>query len=101
VLLLYHDTSTDISTAGRRLCLSTPYEGVKQRETSKDRKSCFETLYSEWEKAARKDRYKVFWPALRAGLEKLEEYYERTAASDAHLIVMGVRFPEFRWLPLI
>jgi hypothetical protein len=54
-----------------------------------------ETLYAEWEKASRKDRYSIFWPALGAGLEKLKEYYERTAASDAHLIVMGTQITKF------
>jgi len=42
-----------------------------------------------WEKALKKPLYKSFIPALTAGLAKLNEYYQRSGGSHAHLIVMG------------
>ena len=51
-----------------------------------------EKLYSAWEKASEKPRYAQFKPALNAAMEKLNEYYERTADSDAHIIAMGILF---------
>lgn len=48
-----------------------------------------EKMYGAWEKASEKSRYAVFKPALEAGMAKLDEYYQRTAASDAHIITMG------------
>ena len=49
-----------------------------------------ERLYAKWEKASRKECYKRFWPALAAGMAKIEEYYHRSGASDAHIIAMGM-----------
>jgi len=49
-----------------------------------------EELYTKWEQASAKERYSKFKDALTAAMEKLEEYYERTAASDAHIIAMGM-----------
>jgi hypothetical protein len=46
-------------------------------------------LYGEWEKASKKERYEKFKPALTAGMAKLDEYYQRSGASDAHIIAMG------------
>jgi hypothetical protein len=46
-------------------------------------------MYSSWEKAAEKDRYKPFKPALEAAMKKLNEYYLRTAESNSHIIAMG------------
>ena len=51
-----------------------------------------EKLYSAWEKASEKPRYAQFEPALKAAMEKLNEYYERTADTDAHVIAMGILF---------
>jgi hypothetical protein len=48
-----------------------------------------ETMYSAWQSASTKPRYTPFVPALEAGMEKLNEYYKRTAESDAHIIAMG------------
>jgi len=48
-----------------------------------------ETMYAQWDKASSKPRYHSFIPALQAGMEKLDEYYQRTATSDAHIIAMG------------
>lgn len=48
-----------------------------------------ERLYTSWEKAAAKARYESFGPALSAGMAKLNTYYERSAASDAHIMAMG------------
>jgi hypothetical protein len=49
-----------------------------------------EKLYAEWEKASNKPRYEAFQDALETGMKKLNEYYKRTAASDAHVICMGM-----------
>lgn len=48
-----------------------------------------ERMYAEWEKASNKPRYEKFVPALTAGMAKLDEYYQRSGASDAHIIAMG------------
>ncbi|PPQ84409.1 hypothetical protein CVT24_009522 [Panaeolus cyanescens] len=40
-----------------------------------------EKMYSKWEKASEMVEYARFKPALAAGMQKIEEYYERTAAS--------------------
>jgi len=48
-----------------------------------------ETLYAAWQSASKKPRYAPFVPALEAAMEKLNEYYKRTAESDAHIITMG------------
>jgi hypothetical protein len=49
-----------------------------------------ETLYAAWGNARKKEQYKPFFPALDAAMAKLNEYYERTATSDAHIIAMSV-----------
>ena len=51
-----------------------------------------ETLYTAWQSASTKPRYEPFVPALEAAMEKLDEYYTRTAESDAHVIAMGLYF---------
>ena len=48
-----------------------------------------EKLHTSWEKAAAKTRYEAFVPALTAGMEKLDKYYQRSAESDAHIMAMG------------
>ncbi len=62
-----------------------------------------ETLYAGWSNARKKERYKPFFPALDAAMAKLNEYYERTADSDAHIIAMSVciYFPIFHILIII
>ncbi|KAF4621862.1 hypothetical protein D9613_012193 [Agrocybe pediades] len=45
-------------------------------------------LYAQWEKALGKDKYKPFAAALEAGMEKVDEYYCKTAASDVHIMAM-------------
>lgn len=35
-----------------------------------------------------KDKYAPFHPALRAATKKVEEYYDKTADSNAHIIAM-------------
>ncbi|PPQ88604.1 hypothetical protein CVT26_004368, partial [Gymnopilus dilepis] len=49
-----------------------------------------EKLYAEWDKASSKPRYAPFQPALIAGMAKLDEYYQKTATSDAHVICMAL-----------
>ena len=49
-----------------------------------------EKMYSTWQKALEKPCYKIFKPALEAAMAKLDEYYQRTAKSDAHIIAMGM-----------
>lgn len=51
-----------------------------------------EKMYSAWKKASEKLRYSVFKPALEAAIAKLDEYYQRMAESDAHIIAMGMLF---------
>ena len=51
-----------------------------------------EKMYSAWQKASEKPRYLIFKPALEAAMAKLDEYYKRTAESDAHIIAMGMFF---------
>jgi hypothetical protein len=46
-----------------------------------------------WEKAAAKPRYEIFKPALTAGMDKLDMYYQRSAESDAHIMAMGKVVP--------
>lgn len=48
-----------------------------------------ERLYTSWEKVVAKAWYKSFGPALSAGMVKLNTYYQRSAASDAHIMAMG------------
>jgi len=40
-----------------------------------------------------KERYEPFQEALYTATEKLDEYYTKTAASDAHIIAMGTFHP--------
>ncbi|PPQ81719.1 hypothetical protein CVT26_007781 [Gymnopilus dilepis] len=49
-----------------------------------------EKLYSEWEKASNKPRYALFKDTLKAAMEKVNEYYVKTSASDAHIICMAL-----------
>lgn len=48
-----------------------------------------EEMYAKWEQASQKGRYKPFTDALVAAMDKLNEYYQRTAESDAHIVAMG------------
>ena len=48
-----------------------------------------ERLHAKWEKASKKPCYKIFKPAITAGMAKIDEYYQRSGASDAHIIAMG------------
>ena len=57
-------------------------------------------LYGTWQKASEKPCYSLFKPALQAAMAKLDEYYQRTAISDAHIITMGtsyIQFMSFWW----
>ena len=60
-----------------------------------------EKMYSAWQKASEKPRYKIFKPALEAAMAKLDEYYQRTAKSDAHIIAMGMFLGSYIWYLLI
>jgi len=46
-------------------------------------------LYAAWTNCAKKEKYAIFEPALDTAISKLEEYYMKTANSDAHIIVMS------------
>lgn len=37
-----------------------------------------------------KEKYEAFHEALEAATVKVDEYYTKTAASDAHIIAMGI-----------
>ena len=47
-----------------------------------------EALHKAWTKRAERSKYLEFVPALNAGLAKIEEYYHRTAESDAYTFAM-------------
>jgi len=42
------------------------------------------------DKAMDKEKYEAFHDALDAAMTKLDEYYTKMAASDAHIIAMGM-----------
>ena len=54
-----------------------------------------EALHAGWTKATSKDKYKPFHTALEAAADKLEEYYDKMAVFNAHIISMGkaILFP--------
>jgi hypothetical protein len=47
-----------------------------------------EALHKAWSTRLKREKYQYFAPALDAGLEKIAEYYERTADLDAYTFVM-------------
>ncbi|KAF9544164.1 hypothetical protein CPC08DRAFT_417874 [Agrocybe pediades] len=60
-----------------------------------------EKMYAAWEKSLGKAKYKPFIPALEAGMAKLDEYYQKTAESGAHIMAMReFHFPQlcYSWL---
>ena len=77
--LLYHQHADEAQQAFSSA--STP--------TLQDALPALEKLHAAWEKASSKQRYAPYIPALAAGMAKLDEYYQRTAASDAHIMAMG------------
>jgi hypothetical protein len=46
-------------------------------------------MLAAWEKALSKDQYSCFVPALNTGMDKLNQYYQHSAVSDAHIMAMG------------
>jgi hypothetical protein len=46
-------------------------------------------MHATWDKASSKGRYSCFIPALNAGMAKLNQYYQRSTKSDAHIMAMG------------
>ena len=51
-----------------------------------------EKMHAAWKKASSKSRYSCFIPSLNAGMAKLDQYYNRSAESDAHIMAMGKSF---------
>jgi len=49
-----------------------------------------EALHATWSKHATKPKYAVFKDALDAATKKLDEYYKKTVASDAHILAMDM-----------
>lgn len=47
-----------------------------------------ETLHAVWTSRAEKVKYLPFKGALNAATTKLNNYYEKTADSDAHILAM-------------
>jgi hypothetical protein len=47
-----------------------------------------EALHAAWSKRSTKEKYAPFKEALVAGIKKLEDYYTKTAESDAHILAM-------------
>ena len=58
-----------------------------------------EALHAAWSKRAEKWKYAVFKDALDAATQKLNDYYQKTAESDAHILAMGT-LNTFLLLPL-
>ena len=48
-----------------------------------------ERLHVVWKKASNKSHYTLFVPALKAGMQKLDQYYKHSAESNAHIMAMG------------
>lgn len=49
-----------------------------------------EALHAAWSTRARKAKYTPFEDALDAATRKLDEYYQKTAESDAHIFAMSI-----------
>jgi len=47
-----------------------------------------ETLHAAWASRAERVKYRSFKDALDAAMAKLNEYYKKTAESDAHILAM-------------
>ncbi|KIK77155.1 hypothetical protein PAXRUDRAFT_167671, partial [Paxillus rubicundulus Ve08.2h10] len=47
-----------------------------------------EDLHKAWDSCAIQSKYSVFSTGLNKGVEKISEYYEQTADSDAYTMVM-------------
>lgn len=60
-----------------------------------------EKMYSSWEKASKKWKYEAFAPALEEGMSKLNDYYEKTAASDSHIMAMRMFIHIYSILPIV
>lgn len=52
-----------------------------------------EALHKAWSVRQDRVKYQDFVPALESGLAKIEEYYNRTADSDAYTFAMRCVFP--------
>ncbi|KAJ7303116.1 hypothetical protein DFH08DRAFT_904132 [Mycena albidolilacea] len=48
-----------------------------------------ESLHAGWTQLAADPRYIHFVPAIEEALEKMDEYYQKTANSDAYTFAMG------------
>ena len=62
---------------------------ASSRPTLHNALPALERLHAKWEKALKKPCYKIFKPALTAGMAKIDKYYQRSGALDAHIIAMG------------
>ena len=51
-----------------------------------------EKMYSKWEKLRETPEAEPFRPALDVALAKVNEYYEKTAESDVHIMAMHMIF---------
>ncbi|RXW23821.1 hypothetical protein EST38_g1987 [Candolleomyces aberdarensis] len=47
-----------------------------------------ERLHKAWSSRAKKDKYEQYKPALKAGIAKIEEYYDKTSFSHAYTMAM-------------
>ena len=62
---------------------------ASSRPTLHNTLPALERLHAKWEKASKKPCYKIFKPALTAGMAKIDKYYQQSGASDTHIIAMG------------
>jgi hypothetical protein len=51
-----------------------------------------EALHASWSSRVDKAKYAPFKEGLTAAMEKLNEYYKKTAELDAHIFAMGAFF---------
>ena len=48
----------------------------------------FEALYTAWKNRSKNPKFELFSDGLTAAMEKIEEYYEKTATSHAYTFLM-------------
>jgi hypothetical protein len=80
-----------------------PYSSAQQAFSSDDGPSLhsglpsLEALHKAWSSCAKKDKYFDFSTALDDAAAKIAEYYDKTAASDAFLLSMGMINPDIHY----
>ena len=90
-----------IATYGLQRCLTDLWQHTDNAQQAflvalipmlQDALPSLKKLYASWEKAASTMHFKTFVPAITAGMDKLNTYYQHSAESDAHLMAIGSVF---------